>query len=109
MLKRLEDEGSFRSQIRMMTSLECIVGFIQEHVAEVDQLGITKTCPKKKGIIKQTKQRRTNMQKSLYRYNKDIRHTPRYRDYFDPSLQAENRLLGIGEMVSSIGDSRRVF
>lgn len=78
-----------------------MAGFIQEHVEEIDELGIIKTRLKKKNVAKQTK-RRNNMQKSQYRFNKAIVNTPKYRNYFDPSLQTENRLLGIGEMVSRV-------
>ncbi|KXN92254.1 Meiosis-specific protein HOP1 [Leucoagaricus sp. SymC.cos] len=82
-LKRLEEEG-----------------FIQEHVEEVDELGLVKSRPKKKGAVKQTKQRRQNMQKSQYRFRKTILNSPDYSKYFDPCIQTENRLLGIGEMVA---------
>lgn len=56
--------------------------------------------PKKKSVTKQTKQRRTNIQKKQYRFRRAIINTPGYLKYFDPSIEAENRLLGIGEMVA---------
>jgi hypothetical protein len=72
-------------------------GFVQEHVEEIDELGLVKSRPKKKGV---KKQRRNNMQKTRYRFQRAVINTPVYLAYFDPSIQAENRLLGIGEMVS---------
>lgn len=48
------------------------------------------------------KQRRTNIQKKQYRFKRTIINTPSYLKYFDPSIEAENWLLGIGEMVSYI-------
>ncbi len=78
--------------------LNHIAGFVQELVVETDELGIAKTRLKKKNM--QTKKRHTNMQRSQYHFNKAITKTPKYRDYFNPSLQVENNLLGIAEMVS---------
>jgi len=54
------------------------------------------TRPKKD---KQTNQRRKNL-KTQYRFNKAALRGDKYQEYFDPSLSTENRLLGIGEMVS---------
>lgn len=82
------------------THLKYITGFIQELVVETDELGIAKTRPKKKSIPKQTKKRRNNIQKSQYHFNKTTTKSLEYRNYFDPSLQVENKLLGIAEIVS---------
>jgi hypothetical protein len=76
-----------------------VSGFVQELVEEKDELGLIKSRPKKKGTMKQTKQRRNNIQKSQYRFQRAVINTAGYQKYFDPSIQEENRLLGIGEMV----------
>lgn len=75
---------------------------MHEHVEEVDELGLVRSRPKKKPAAKQMKQRRTNIQKKQYRFKRAIINTPSYLKYFDPSIEAENWLLGIGEMVSYI-------
>lgn len=83
LLKRLEEEG-----------------FVQEQIEEIDGLGLVKSRPKKKTTTKQAKQRRNNIQKTQYRFQRAIINTPDYCKYFDPSIEAENKLLGIGEMVA---------
>ncbi|KAF9446336.1 HORMA-domain-containing protein [Macrolepiota fuliginosa MF-IS2] len=110
LMSKHRDLALFRRSIKIVERMKILtpadfskqLGFIQEYVAEVDELGIIKTRPKKKGAPKQTKQRRNNMQKSQYQFNRAVLDTPKYRDYFDPSLQAENRLLCIGKMKAKI-------
>lgn len=79
-----------------------VTGFVHEHVEEIDELGFVRSHPKKKSVTKQTKQRRTNIQKKQYRFKRAIINTPGYLKYFDPSIEGENRLLGIGEMASYV-------
>lgn len=93
----------------VLTHLKYIAGFVQELVVEVDELGIAETRPKKKNMPKQTKKRRTNMQKSQYHFNRATTKSFKYRNYFDPSLQVENKLLGIAELVSKFGGVNHIL
>lgn len=84
---------------RSLTPHVYIIGFIQELLNDTNELGMVTTRPKKKGQDKQTNRRRKFL-KSQYRFNKAALRGDKYQEYFDPSLSTENRLLGIGEMVS---------
>lgn len=87
----------------MLTSF---LDFIVEHETVVDDIGFTESRArngKGKGKVKgkQTKTWR-NVQKAKYVFNRQSKHTKEYSDYFDPSHEAESRLIGLPQ---SVGDA----
>ncbi|KAK0463577.1 HORMA domain-containing protein [Desarmillaria tabescens] len=94
--KQMGCENNLGKQLFKRLEIE---NFIIEHETVVDDIGFTESRArngkgKGKAKGKQTKTRR-NVQKAKYVFNRQSKHTKEYSDYFDPSLEAESRLLGL--------------
>ncbi|KAK0239552.1 HORMA domain-containing protein [Armillaria nabsnona] len=94
--KQMGCENNLGKQLFKRLEIE---NFIVEHETVVDDIGFTESRArngKGKGKVKgkQTKTRR-NVQKAKYVFNRQSKHTKEYSDYFDPSHEAESRLIGL--------------
>lgn len=100
--KRMGCENNLGKQLFKRLEIE---NFIIEHETVVNDIGLTESLArngKGKGKTKgkQTKTRR-NVQKAKYVFNRQSKHSKEYSDYFDPSHEAESRLLGLLQTKSS--------
>ncbi|KAK0211239.1 HORMA domain-containing protein [Desarmillaria ectypa] len=101
-MKQMGCENNLGKQLFKRLEIE---NFIIEHETVVDDIGFTESRArngkgKGKAKGKQTKTRR-NVQKAKYIFNRQSKHTKEYSDYFDPSHEAESRLLGFPQTKSS--------
>ncbi|KAK0196564.1 HORMA domain-containing protein [Armillaria mellea] len=94
--KQMGCENNLGKQLFKRLEIE---NFIVEHETVVDDIGFTESRArngkgKSKAKGKQTKTRR-NVQKAKYVFNRQSKHTKEYSDYFDPSHEAESRLIDL--------------
>ncbi|TFK42379.1 HORMA domain-containing protein [Crucibulum laeve] len=69
--------------------------FVAKQTTAVDDLGFTETTTKYKGKDKKKQTRRKNVQKTRYVFNRAIKSTSKYSDYFNPDQDVENRMIGL--------------
>ncbi|KAF8637324.1 hypothetical protein AX17_002826 [Amanita inopinata Kibby_2008] len=79
-------------------------GFIYDQSTTTDGLSLAQTnarCTRNKGKVKSKAVKKKTVHKSTYVFNKTIKASPVYMDYFDPSHDVEARLMGLSELKTS--------
>ena len=76
-------------------------GFVKAVMTTVDEFGTTIEAKSKNTRGKDKKGKgKKNVQKTRYAFNKQIKNTKKYKDYFTPEQEVESRMLGLDDYVS---------